>query len=470
MAEFRVQTHAISQIVDMLNAVRYLIPSFLLSAAFALASAATPEKLPAFPGAEGFGKYSTGGRAGDVYHVTTLSESGPGSLRDGIDSATGPRTIVFDTSGTIVLKKALRIRGKSNLTIAGQTAPGKGITIREWPIYIEDSHDIVIRYLRVRLGDENKPTGGQDVMTVNRNNNIVLDHLSLSWGIDGNSDYRANSNMSLQWLIYSEALNHSIHEKGPHAMCTSIRDCTGNTSVHHNIYATSRNRHPTLGSGIKKPELDITLDFRNCVNYNWSGPTNLGGIKLNVIGNYYRPGPLSDPKKPAFHIKDGNLTKARGYMSGNFFDGMPEALTQDNYKAVEYTNTGSYGSTTRKAWEVLAEFPVGDFAVPTQTARQAYEACLRLSGASLVRDTVDERFIAGIRDRKGRLIDSQKDVGGWDPYPELRRPANFDTDGDGIPDAWEQSHGLNPKDSKDANRRAKSGYTNLEEYLNSLVP
>ncbi len=439
-------------------------------AGLAIASAASSEKIPAFPGAEGFGKYATGGRGGDVYHVTNLADSGPGSFREGAEMATGPRTIVFDVSGTIMLKKVLRIKGKSKLTIAGQTAPGKGITVRDWPIYIEESRDIVMRYLRVRLGDENKPIGGQDVMTVNRCDNLILDHLSLSWGIDGNSDYRGNSNMTLQWLIYSEALNESIHEKGAHAMCTSIRDCAGNTSVHHNIYATSRHRHPTLGAGVEKGKQETMLDFRNCVNYNWSGPTNIGGLKINIVGNYYRPGPMTDGASLPMQMKDGTLVNARGFMSGNIFDDMPKHLTADNYGAVLYTNSGSYASTTRKAWEVKSEFPLGEYGYPTQTAEQAFESCLRLSGASLVRDSVDERFIGTIRNRKGRLLNSQKEVGGWDTYPEQRRAANWDTDGDGMPDAWESSHGLNPRDPADRNQRGKSGYTRLEEYLNSLVP
>ena len=142
-------------------------------------------RLPAFPGAEGFGRYAVGGRGGDVYHVTTLADDGPGSLRRGIMTATAPRTIVFDVGGTIVLQKQLRITNKANLTIAGRP-PGKGITVRDWAIGIRDSHDIVIRYLRVRLGDQGKTKGGEDCMTVNRNQNLILDHLSLSWGVDGN--------------------------------------------------------------------------------------------------------------------------------------------------------------------------------------------------------------------------------------------------------------------------------------------
>jgi len=451
----------------VINRIRKV--AIVIGIAAVAVSAAPPANVPAFPGAEGAGKYARGGRGGDVYHVTNLNDSGPGSLREGLMNAQGPRTIVFDVAGTIQLRKRLRVEKRANITVAGQTAPGKGITIRDWAVQIYDCQDIVVRYLRVRLGDENKPTGGEDVMTVDRNRNIILDHLSLSWGIDGNSDYRGNSNMTLQWLIYSEAMNKSIHEKGPHAMCTSIRDCKGMTSVHHNIYATSRHRHPTLGSGSAKTDPEVLLDYRNCVDYNWSGPTNIGGMKINIVGNYYRPGPLTDLKAQPFQMKDGNLDKARGYMSGNFFEGFPRTFNSDNFAAVLYTNDGSYASTTREKWEVRQEFPTAEFAIPTQTAEEAYEACLRYSGASLVRDAVDERFIADVRARRGKLIDSQKDVGGWDNYPEERRPANWDTDGDGIPEAWEIKHGLDPRNPADGSAIGADGYTNLETYLNSLV-
>ena len=253
-------------------------------------------------------------------------------------------------------------------------------------------------------------------------------------------------------------------------MCTSIRDCMGNTSVHHNIYATSRNRHPTLGGGSAKSNPDALIDFRNCVDYNWTGPTNFGGMKINVIANYYRPGPLSNPANLPMQMKDSNLDQARGFMAGNVFQDMPAVLSQDNFAAVLYTNSDPYVSTSRQHWQAAQEFPVGDCGIPTQTAQDAYETCLRYSGCSLMRDLPDERLIADIRARQGQLIDSQKDVGGWDPYAEEHRPANWDTDGDGIPDAWEASHGLDPHNPSDGELHYKSGYTNLEEYLNSLVP
>ena len=195
----------------------------------------------AFPSAEGFGKYTKGGRGGVVYHVTNLRDDGPGSLRFGIDTADNPRTIVFDVAGAIELTSPIRMENKSYLTIAGPTAPGKGITIRDHAMVINKCSNVVVRYLRLRLGDKNKgDSSGEDVMTVDYCDQIILDHLSLSWGIDGNSDYRGNSNMTLQWLLYAEALHNSLHPKGAHAMCTSLRDCHGNTTLHHNIYSTSQ--------------------------------------------------------------------------------------------------------------------------------------------------------------------------------------------------------------------------------------
>jgi pectate lyase len=434
-----------------------------------VASALAAAEIPAFPGAEGFGKYARGGRGGEVYRVVNLNDSGPGSFRDAVENATAPRTVVFDVGGTIVLKDTVRVRGKSFLTIAGQTAPGKGITLRDYGLEIRDSRHVVVRFLRVRLGDQNKPKGGHDCMTVDRNEDIVLDHLSLSWGIDGNSDYRGNARMTLQWLIYSEALHDSIHNKGPHAMCTSIRDCKGDTSVHHNIYASSRHRHPTLGGGSGKVNPAALIDFRNCVNYNWSGPTNIGGMRINIVGNYYRPGPQTNRSEQPFQMKDGFVEKARGFISGNFFENLAEGYNRDNATAVLYTNTGSYASTTRAQWEVRREFDTGPFAVTAQSARDAFEACLRQSGCSLVRDSVDERFIADLRAGRGRLLNSQKEVGGWDPYPEIRRPAGWDTDGDGMPDEWERKRGLDPRNPADGKTAGPNLYTNLEEYLNGLV-
>ena len=220
--------------------------SLSTAAASALGVQNTPRPL-AFPGAEGFGRFAVGGRGGDVYHVTNLDDDGPGSLRYGITNAKSPRTIVFDLSGTIQLKSELRIT-QSNLTIAGQTAPGDGITLRDRTVSLRNCHDIVVRYIRLRLGDKNEKPGGYDTLTTDDIADVILDHVSLSWAIDGTHDLRRGKNVTVQWCILSEALNDSIHEKGPHAMCASYRDLSGPLTLHHNLFTTCRDRHPTLGS------------------------------------------------------------------------------------------------------------------------------------------------------------------------------------------------------------------------------
>src|SRR5213075_1600896 len=191
-----------------------------------------------------------GGRGGDVYEVTNLDDAGPGSLREGFRSARGPRTIVFRLSGTIQLKSKLLL-DKSNITIAGQTAPGDGIALRDFTFQIKNATNVIVHYLRLRLGDQNKPKGargGDDTFNTEYIDRVIVDHCSLSWAIDGTHDLRHGGNFTLQWCILSEALNNSLHNKGQHAMCASYRNPTGNLSLHHNLFSTCRDRHPTLGS------------------------------------------------------------------------------------------------------------------------------------------------------------------------------------------------------------------------------
>ncbi len=425
----------------------------------------------AFPGAEGAGKFTKGGRSGDVYHVTSIEDDGVGSLRQGIESINGPRTIVFDVAGTIRLKSNLEIRNVSYLTIAGQTAPGKGITIADYPIKIHDSKHIIVRYLRVRLGDENKPpNSGFDCIEVNYNEDIILDHLSLSWGIDGNGDFRGLKNVTLQWIIFSEALNNSIHEKGPHGMCSSFRDPKGEATIHHNIYASSRSRHPSINGGPKVTE------FCNNIDYNWRNSNNIAGEQINVIGNYYKAGPsMTKDIHPIQFKSDKGTPVSSGFISGNYFDGLPEKYNEDNYTAMNFKAWGGpdskYQATTRQEFEVSKRFDAGKYKLTNvESAQEAYESCLKYSGCSLERDLVDERFIKTIINNTGKLIDSQSEVGGWDNYPKVNRPGNWDADHDGMPDSWETKMGFDPNNGKDGNGdKNGNGFTNLEEYLNSLV-
>lgn len=422
----------------------------------------------AFPGAEGFGRFARGGRGGDVFHVTTLDDDGPGSLRDGIRTATGPRTILFDLSGTIALKTPLVI-DKSQITIAGQSAPGAGICVRDQTFRLKNASHIVIRYIRFRLGDRNKPVpSGPDCLNTDDVDHVIFDHITASWGIDGNHDLRRGGNFTLQWSIYAEALNHSIHKKGSHAMLASFRDLTASISLHHNLFASSRERHPTLG-GSPRTDPKAIVDFRNNVIYNVEGATNLGNCRVNLVNNYYRPGPNSPANHQPVAVKAENRGATKAYLAGNFFEGDSD-LIRDNFRAIDFDrwSKGNYLHLNLDAIRVDSEFDLGDDRPHTQSSQEAYESVLSEAGASLIRDTADSRLVQGIRDRTHRRIDSQEEVGGW---PELRSvPRPSDRDGDGIPDNWEQTCGLNADDRADGNGdRDGDGYTNLEEYLNSLV-
>jgi hypothetical protein len=434
------------------------------------AGAAFGARQLAFPGAEGFGRFAKGGRGGDVYHVISLADDGPGSLRYGIETADGPRTIVFDVSGTIALRSELRI-DKSYLTLAGQTAPGDGITLRDQTVSLKDCHDVIIRYLRVRLGDQHKVPSGPDTLTTDDFDNLILDHLSLSWAIDGTHDFRAGQNFTIQWSILSEALHDSIHPKGPHAMCASYREPDGPISLHHNLFSTCRDRHPTLGSADPGDPLTI-VDFRNNVIYNWNATANFCDHFVNAINNYWRPGPETDVQRFPIAMKGGLPDAARGWMSGNVFEGRKD-WTDDNCAALDWRRWLHPGSNYKYAgtlsdWKAPAP-TLGADAPATQSAGEAYELVLARAGASLRRDAVDERVIADVRNRTGRLLDSQDEVGGW---PILRtRGVRRDSDRDGMADAWERACGLDPGNRKDgAEDRDGDGYTNLEEYINSLVP
>jgi pectate lyase len=430
------------------------------------APAPTAEQI-AFPGAEGFGRFARGGRGGDVYHVINLNDGGAGSLRDGIRTARGPRTIVFDVSGTIELKRPLKVE-KSFLTIAGQTAPGDGICLKDHTFEIQRASHIIVRYLRVRLGDKNKPPHrGDDAMTTDDIENVIFDHLTVSWGIDSNHDLRRGKNFTLQWSIYAEALNHSLHEKGAHAMLASFRDLTGNISIHHNLFASSRDRHPTLASG-EKTLPGLIVDFRNNVVYNLSGATNLGDAHINFINNDYRPGPDTHRDNHPLASKIGTEDQLKIFLSGNVFEGSP-AFTNDNSLAITFDRwaTNGYRRTSLDRIRVNREFDVDGARPRTDAAGETFERVLQVAGASRSRDAADLRLVSGVRNRTNRLIDSEDEVGGW---PALKSvPAPLDTDRDGMPDDWELRHGLNPNDPNDRNGDQNGdGFTNLEKYLNSL--
>ncbi len=453
--------------------MNFTLRTLLLCGSLSASTLSAADRLIAFPGAEGYGRFAKGGRGGDVYHVTNLKDSGEGSLREGLKTKppTQPRTIVFDMGGTIELAKELRVEGQSFLTIAGQTAPGDGITLKNQPLRFFDVSDLIVRYLRVRLGDERK--GAADCIDLGEMKkpakNVIFDHLTATWGVDGTMDVYFAGNFTMQWCLFGEALHDSIHEKGPHAMLMSIRKTQGNVSLHHNLLFSSRDRHPTLGGGPEPFNPTAIFDFRNNVIYNWNGPCNLGHGQFNLINNIWRPGPNTDPKTLPIAPKSEKPDCTIGFLKGNVFDGN-DAWTQDNYAAVQWgTRGGKYD----------ADVPRGKFEQPdervaeadrasTQPAADAYESVLAKAGASKARDAADLRVVQGIRDRKHRRIDSPKEVGGW---PVLKSgTAPKDTDRDGMSDEWEQAHGLNANDPEDRNGTQPDGYTNLEHYLGSLVP
>jgi pectate lyase len=401
--------------------------------------------LPAFPGAEGFGANSLGGRGGDVYHVTNLNSSGPGTLRDGIASALGPRTIVFDVSGTIALNSPLII-DKPYLTIAGQTAPGEGITLRNYVTAIMRTHDITIRYVRFRVGDT--VVGEHDSLLIYDSQNVMIDHVSASWGIDETIDTGLSKNVTIQWSMITEGLHVSHHDKGPHSMGSIHYGSV--VSLHHNLFAHNNQRSPLV-----RQQADVV----NNVVYNWGSHATIAGwsdptvdpygpTQINLQGNYYVAGPSTTAPTLAY--------------LGHPFS---EVWASDNLLDSNRNGVRDPKPITSYPW---ASTVVGTrFAFPqvrVDDARVAYDRVLAGAGASRVRDTIDTRIIRDVVNETGRIINSQYEVGGW---PTLQStPAPPDGDRDGMPDAWELSHALNPANAADRNFDPNgNGFTNLEEYL-----
>lgn len=429
------------------------------------APASQPEPaIPAFPGAEGFGIYAKGGRGGRVYLVTALEDYDklkedapiPGSLRAAVE-ALGPRIIIFRVGGTIELKGPLRVE-HSWITIAGQTAPGGGICLKGYNLSVGKREDVIVRYLRVRPGDLSEAE--IDGVFVPWGNNIIIDHCSACWSTDEVPGMVGAKNTSVQWTIIAMTLNRSYHRKGPHGLGSIIAG-TGWASFHHNIYAYCADRSPRVAD-------DILLDFRNNVIYDWGSRAgyNAGDrIRMNHGGNYLKAGPATDPQvgQSAFHFSG----PAKAYVAGNLMEGLPEA-TADNWLMMRYP--------WRRAEDAQGEDlglhqPFPCFPVTTTSAELAYKQVLEGCGAVLPqRDSLDAMLVEQIRMGTGTIIDSQDQVGGW---PELAGgEAPPDADEDGMPDQWEKTHGLDPNDAGDASVlcASDSGYTNIEDYINSLVP
>ena len=414
--------------------------------------------IAAFPGEEGFGANTPGGRGGKVIAVTNLSDDGPGSFRAACE-AEGPRIVVFRISGLITLTRKLVIKNPY-ITIAGQTAPGEGICLRNFTFVIA-THDVVVRYLRSRLGDLTAQE--DDSITVAAGSkNVILDHCSATWSIDENLSLAGDvSNVTVQWCLIAEGLNQSKHSKGAHGY-GSLSRANGPVTWHHNLWAHNVSRNPRLGDNYGRPPYP-TFDVRNNVIYDYgdiaSGLTQ-GVLKVNYVANYIRPGPSSKVTTP-IHV--GSPSKLSFYIRNNIFEGNRK-LTADN--SLFFNPTVIDG----KRQVQTVDQPFAAPAVETISARAALEAVLATVGASLPRrDSVDARIVDEVRRHRGSIIDSQQQVEGW---PELKSaPPPRDSDGDGMPDEWERSYGFDPFEPSDANLdKDRDGYTNVEECLNGTDP
>jgi hypothetical protein len=427
----------------------------------------------AFPGAEGYGRFARGGRGGRVLYVTSLDDSGPGTLREAVD-AVGPRTIVFRVGGTIHLKDRLVIKNPY-CTVAGQTAPGDGIAVRGAAFGMGGTHDVIMRYVRLRVGDESGKTW--DGMGMAGSDHCIIDHCSIAWSIDEGVSSRGAKNITFQRNIIAEPLNMSVHEKYKgtgkgHGYAGSISGNVG--SFHHNLIAHAAGRNWSLAGGLTQGgKFAGYLDLRNNVVYNWVGRTNDGGVRMaNIVGNYYIPGPATKVHHLAIAKMELRLPDdvQEYYISDNVMEGK-------DYDADNWQNGGVVVDANDIGDMKLTE-PFCPSFITQRTARSAYDSVMNDVGANFPRyDSVDERAISDTLNRthtfKGSktglpgIPDSQTDVGG---YPELKGGEPYpDADADGMDDRWEAKQNLDPTNPDDRNETDKDGWTNLERFLNGLV-
>jgi hypothetical protein len=448
--------------------------------------------IPAFPGAEGGGMYSFGGRGGKVFVVTSLEDSGPGTLREACEAG-GPRIVVFNVAGIIRLKDRIRVRAPY-ITIAGQTAPGDGVCVAGNTVELE-THDVIVRHMRFRrgatnVGDRNDSLGGNPV------GNIIIDHVSASWGLDENlSMYRhmwqppdgdkplklPTVNITIQNCISSEALD-TYH----HAFGSTIGGY--NSTFHHNLWACNTGRNPSVG-------MDGDFGFANNVIFNWRHRTVDGGDNrsaYNIVNNYYKPGPVTPIDQPIGYrllklesergkTADAHTHFGKAFVGGNVVEGN-EKVTADNWDGGVQFPAGTndkpelegVADPTLMA-QVRVPKPLPMARITLHSAKDAYEYVLANAGATLPRrDPIDERILNIVRTGRvtyaagNGIITDVSQVGG---YPEYKGTPYKDSDGDGLPDAWETRHGLNPHDPSDATKDLNGdGYTNIEKYINGLDP
>lgn len=446
----------------------------------------TPEQVEeeafAFPGAEGFGRNTTGGRGGKVLFVTNLNDSGEGSFRAAVDES-GPRYIIFKVSGNIELKSRLSV-SNGDLTIAGQTAPGDGICIKDYPMVI-NADNIIVRFLRFRMGDETVQEA--DALEARFHKNIIIDHCSLSWSTDETATFYSNENTTLQWCFITESLRNSVHDKGAHG----YGGIWGGkrASFHHNLLAHHDSRNPRLGERADESfALTDLVDLRNNVIYNWQGNSAYGGeaMNVNIVNCYYKPGPATTKNERIISIdksknEDSEVYDIWGkfYINGNYVEGSARA-TDDNWEYGVYNQFhGSYGTVSEedKAAMRLSEPLDVEDNVTTHSGQEAFEKVLDYAGASLQRDAVDTRVADEVRTgtytydgsngSTNGIIDTQADVGGW-PVLESSDPPK-DTSGDGMPDDWKTEMKLDVEEDNPNGNELSTAYDNVEVYINSLV-
>lgn len=497
----------------------------LMTITAAVLSIAAFAQAPAFPGAEGHGRYVTGGRGGKIVHVTNLNDSGTGSLRAAVNGS-DKKIVVFDVGGVIALKSDLKIG--ANTTIAGQTAPAPGITVRYYTIR-PDASNIIVRFIRFRRGQEKDVNDGADAIWTRHQTGQIYDHCSFSWSIDEVASFYDNNNFTMQWCTLAESLNNAGHGKGAHG----YGGIWGGklASFHHNLIAHVNNRSPRFNgarydwTGYTSNKLysqykwanavqSEIVDFRNCIIYNcgngcYGGP---GGGRINIVNNYYKSGPAASTDRVT-NISIGNSTSSSDnskywnmtslyYIKGNQVNSNANRdWTGINYDSGVFTINGErytldtnhyYGndvtytknSAGQDCVRIRLENQTDAGEVTTHSALKAYEKVLNFAGASLNRDDVDTRYAKETREgtatysgsvtkKKGR-IDLVSDVQGYTEanFGTGSRPAGYDTDNDGIPDEWEKANGLNPNNASDAlsfTLDKKNWYSNIEVYLNSLV-
>ncbi len=490
---FEVPVISLTIIRQRFACMKYLLQSLLTVFVFFI-SVSLQAQLPAFPTAEGAGKFSTGGRgttavAPTIFEVTKLTDDGSvGTFRYACTNnspAAANRIVVFRVSGTIRLNSALSLN-RANTTIAGQTAPGEGICIADYPVSIGASN-IIIRYLRFRLGDKNQAAnlGADDAFGDNSSdrNNIVIDHCTMSWSNDEALTLYHGTNNTIQWCFITEPLDRSYHDEGTGVQNHAYGGILSGKqlSVHHNLYAHLRGRAPRF-DGIRGGVAD-TVDYRNNIIYNWADYNVNGGEggSYNIVNNYYKYGP-STPNTSTAGVNRRNMlinpyrqtspaiAYGKYYLTGNYCDNSA-AVTARNWLGAAF-NSGSYADST--ASQVFA--PFNHIPINMQAATDAYESVLAGAGCSLPRrDTLDMRIVNDVRNRTGRLIDCQ---GGYPSqtafaltqgaWPALAAgTAQTDTDKDGMPDNWELARGLNTTNAADRNTyQSTSGYNNIENYLN----